>query len=503
MAEVFETPILVRDFAEDPKLGLEVVVEGDLNRPVSRVHVTELLDPSPYVEGGGFILSPGVWDARGVRVDTFVGALAGAVALRCGLLAEDEIVPAAVVRACRSAGLALLAVPTRTQFIAIVRRFVEHVQSRREASLRATIERNERLVGAITGLSGGLRGILGVLHMSVPRNTWVLGEDGRMLAANTAEEPPAQIVAEVRAGRSRTETPVGDAVVFGVGASGRATAYLVVEGTRLTVEQRAAIGQALPLLGFVVDHEHGLREVERRLATEFVDAVLSGRTQFSAGRLRAYGLDPYGPLTGVVATTTSEPEAVLGAAKRALGTLGGDAVVATYRDTVTAIVQPLRGEPTPDAIGGALYAALGPGSAVGVGCESADAEGLRRSLIQARQAANLARRRKPGGYATYDAAESHALLLALQDEDVLASFCASLLGPIEEYDVRRGAGLLPTLEAFLASGGQWQATADRLHVHVNTLRHRLARCEELTGRNLISMEDRVDFYIAIRARDGL
>lgn len=61
------------------------------------------------------------------------------------------------------------------------------------------IERNERLVGAITGLSGGLRGILNVLHASVPRDAWVLGEDGRILAANTADEPPAGIVPEIRA----------------------------------------------------------------------------------------------------------------------------------------------------------------------------------------------------------------------------------------------------------------------------------------------------------------
>ena len=186
--------------------------------------------------------------------------------------------------------------------------------------------------------------------------------------------------------------------MFGVGVSGRTPAYLVVEGSELTDEHRAAIGQALPLLGFVMDHEHGLREVERRLATEFVVAVLSGRTRFSEGRLREYGLDPQGSLTGVVATTTSEPEAALGAVKRALDPRGGDAVVAAYRDTVTAIAQPLRGEPTPDAIGRSLSAALGPGSAIGVGCESADAEELRRSLIQARQAANLARRRRnPGG----------------------------------------------------------------------------------------------------------
>ncbi|MGH3087713.1 MAG: PucR family transcriptional regulator [Rubrobacteraceae bacterium] len=86
---------------------------------------------------------------------------------------------------------------------------------------------------------------------------------------------------------------------------------------------------------------------------------------------------------------------------------------------------------------------------------------------------------------------------------MLASFRDSLLGPIEDHDSRRGADLLPTLEAFLVSGGKWKETADGLHIHVNTLRHRLARCEELTARNLNSMDDRVDLYIAIRSRDGV
>jgi PucR family transcriptional regulator, purine catabolism regulatory protein len=55
-----------------------------------------------------------------------------------------------------------------------------------------------------------------------------------------------------------------------------------------------------------------------------------------------------------------------------------------------------------------------------------------------------------------------------------------------------------TLEPFLRSGGQWQATAGALTIHVNTLRHRLKRVEELTGRSLQRMEDRVDFFLALR-----
>jgi DNA-binding PucR family transcriptional regulator len=64
---------------------------------------------------------------------------------------------------------------------------------------------------------------------------------------------------------------------------------------------------------------------------------------------------------------------------------------------------------------------------------------------------------------------------------------------------RRHTQLVATLDAFLASGGRWQQTADLLHIHVNTLRHRLTRVEKLTGRSLDSMDDRVDFYIALHA----
>jgi purine catabolism regulator len=72
--------------------------------------------------------------------------------------------------------------------------------------------------------------------------------------------------------------------------------------------------------------------------------------------------------------------------------------------------------------------------------------------------------------------------------------------PLEEHDALRGTELVRTLESFLGSGGKYQDTADSLHVHVNTLRLRLTRIETLTGRDLRSMDDRVDLWIALRAR---
>ena len=79
-------------------------------------------------------------------------------------------------------------------------------------------------------------------------------------------------------------------------------------------------------------------------------------------------------------------------------------------------------------------------------------------------------------------------------------FREALLRPLEEHDARRHTELVRTLELFLESGAAYQSTAEALHVHVNTLRLRLARIEELSGRSLSEMETRVDFFIALRAR---
>ncbi|WP_219972426.1 PucR family transcriptional regulator [Rubrobacter xylanophilus] len=467
-------PITLRDFVEDGELGLEVVVGGDLGRPVSWVHVTELLDPAPYMGGGELILSAGVWSSRGGRGDVFVGGLVrgGAVALGWGLLYGDERVPENVVRACRSAGLPLLAVPVRTPFIAVGRWFFERLQEHREAALRETVARSERLVRAISALPGGVRGILQELR-------GMLGREVRIAEAAGAADP----------GWSS----------FPVDAGGSRRGSLLVEGTELSPRDLTTVRQALPLLGFVISYERELREAELRLAGELIEAVLSRRSRFAAGRLGAYGLDPEGAFFGAaVLGEGAGPEA----ARRALAAAGLRAVAASWRGAVYAAVQP--GDVTsPEVAARTLAAAFGSGAAVGVGGRGAGVEGLRRSLIQARQAAGLARmRRPPEGYVVHERAESHALLLALQDEEVLAAFRDSLLGPLEAYDAAHGTSLLETLGEFLASGGRWQDTARRLHIHVNTLRHRLARCEELTGRSLSSMDDRVDLYLALRAGEG-
>ncbi len=97
------------------------------------------------------------------------------------------------------------------------------------------------------------------------------------------------------------------------------------------------------------------------------------------------------------------------------------------------------------------------------------------------------------------ACDSYALLLASVPEGTRWTFRERMLGPLEEYDTSRQSDLVHTLEVFLACSGSWNRSATRLHVHVNTLRYRIRRIEDLTGRDLGTLEDRVDFFLALRA----
>ncbi|WP_433545107.1 PucR family transcriptional regulator [Streptomyces sp. CA-294286] len=136
---------------------------------------------------------------------------------------------------------------------------------------------------------------------------------------------------------------------------------------------------------------------------------------------------------------------------------------------------------------------------LGVSAPVHSAEGLRGALEEARHARRVAAAR-PGRVAAAGHHElaSHVLLLPFVPDDVRRAFTARLLDPLRDYDRKHRAELIPTLEAFLDSDGSWTRCASRLHLHVNTLRYRVGRIEQLTGRDLSRLEDKLDFFLALR-----
>src|SRR5918997_6413308 len=160
-------PSTLRDLVETSALDVELVVDGDLDRPIRWVHVTELADPSPYLVGHELLLTAGLWRRRGASAAEFVRSLTGcAVAgLVYGLLAPGDRLPPALVRACRDQGLPLMAVGVQTPFLAISQWFVDRLTEDNEAVLRSTLRLTSDLLAAAetgsarAGLRPGARGV--------------------------------------------------------------------------------------------------------------------------------------------------------------------------------------------------------------------------------------------------------------------------------------------------------------------------------------------------------
>ncbi|WSG19502.1 helix-turn-helix domain-containing protein [Nonomuraea sp. NBC_01738] len=147
-----------------------------------------------------------------------------------------------------------------------------------------------------------------------------------------------------------------------------------------------------------------------------------------------------------------------------------------------------------------LEAGLGEGRiALGVSSVTHGPAALSSLIEEARHARRLAALSgERVSVITGDDVSSHRTLLAAIPAELRRSFRSRLLGPLEAYDAANQTELVETLQAYVAESGNWASTAERLHVHVNTLRYRLKRIEELTGRSLNKWDERVDFMLALR-----
>ncbi|MFE6991475.1 helix-turn-helix domain-containing protein, partial [Streptomyces pharetrae] len=89
-------------------------------------------------------------------------------------------------------------------------------------------------------------------------------------------------------------------------------------------------------------------------------------------------------------------------------------------------------------------------------------------------------------------------LLLLAGERDVTGFVDRTIGPVVEYDERRGTELLRTLDAYFDSGMSPARTKDALHVHVNTVAQRLERVGRLLGDDWQSPSRALEIQLALR-----
>lgn len=291
------------------------------------------------------------------------------------------------------------------------------------------------------------------------------------------------------------------------------------------------------------DRRDAARAVRRRLATEVFELVRSGAAPAEVGaRLRAAapvlvpgaegaprwqivvarvdwagGEAPSGPVAqAVLEEALADPSeqgpdaadrvAVAHAEGRALALVpvvgagdGGDGEGGA--DGEGGGPEPLAAQRLLGALRGPLARGLGEDGRLTIGVSAAvhSPEALRGALEEARHARRVAAARQGRVCAAgHEELASHVLLLPFVPDDVRRAFTARLLDPLRAYDRKHRAELIPTLEAFLECDGSWTRCASRLHLHVNTLRYRIGRIEQLTSRDLSRLEDKLDFFLALR-----
>jgi purine catabolism regulator len=128
---------------------------------------------------------------------------------------------------------------------------------------------------------------------------------------------------------------------------------------------------------------------------------------------------------------------------------------------------------------------------------------LRMAFHEARCALEAVRLRNGSApeVASYVDLGSFQLLLSVQDDDALSSYCRSVLDPIERGEGEYGDELVRSLDVFIEHNGHWEKAANALYCHRHTLRYRIRRIEQLTGRDFSNARDRIEFWLALRGRE--
>jgi hypothetical protein len=86
----------------------------------------------------------------------------------------------------------------------------------------------------------------------------------------------------------------------------------------------------------------------------------------------------------------------------------------------------------------------------------------------------------------------------LGDRADVEGFLRSTLGPVLDYDERRGTELIRTLRTYFECGSSLTAAKDVLHVHVNTVTQRLDRIASLLGEDWNTPERALELQLALR-----
>ncbi|MGH2711090.1 MAG: PucR family transcriptional regulator [Actinomycetota bacterium] len=502
--------VTIGEILETPGTSLRLAGgRAGIGNAVRWVHVSELEDPTPWLKGGELLLTTGMGLGNtAARQRAYMERLteAGLAGLGLGTGFSYKRVPKAIEREADRLAFPLFEVPFDTPFIAITEAVFTRLGGEQVTALRRALETQALLTDS--ALRDGMNGVVAALAKAVAGWAVVLDLHGLPVAASpsSAANRAATLWDEIRV--ARPDSPRFSLSMLDghkrmsaqpIGVGGRVEAVLVL-GTKDSLGQLEGIvaSHAVSLLAIEFDKTASVATAERTAKGDFLEALVAGDLgdDEAAEGLSRFGFVPGEPVQ-VVALDGAAPvvdrswavEDVLSRRTQAfLTSPRGDNLIVLVPQSVD--IGEVRAEAS---------AKLSSPLVAGVG-SAGPATDASRGLREAMHALRVCTL-DGTPIADFKSLGTYRLLLSLQDPHALEAFVEAVLRPLDEYDSQHGGELIPSLHSFLEHNARWESAAAELLVHRHTLRYRMRKVEELTGRDLDSARDRMEFWLALQARE--
>jgi purine catabolism regulator len=300
---------------------------------------------------------------------------------------------------------------------------------------------------------------------------------------------------------------------FGTGFAHRRLPAALVTAARRREFPLFEVPYALPFIAIterafarLLDERYEL--LQRTMVGDVLAEVLTGHLypEDLQARLRPFGI---GDQVAVLAFRPPDPSAAAALVERIMARERVPSLVAIRSGLLCAVIDPGAAtgsaSRTPMELARTVRAELAArfGDVSASASRATATHSLRMAFHEARCALEAVRLRNGSGpeVASYEDLGAFQLLLSLQDDDALSSYCRSVLGPIEQGEGEYGDELVRSLDVFIEHNGHWEKAANALFCHRHTLRYRIRRIEQLTGRDFSNARDRIEFWLALRGRE--
>jgi PucR family transcriptional regulator, purine catabolism regulatory protein len=448
---------------------------------VTWLHTSELSDPTPFLEGGEFLLTTGLGVgelATGQRAYVRRLARHGVAGLGFGVGFGFADPPPAIVEEANKSDFPVVVVPYEVPFVAITKAAAKELANEQLAQLRHALEIHERLSQAV--LEGrGLQALLAIVCNHLDCSLALIDEAGRIIGER-----------HVR-GRESFEGAVELPVAFN-GAT--ATLKAVCTGGAFGEYDRLVLHHGQTAIALELARSRAVSAAELRLAGDLLEDLEENRLEEreAVRRMSAFGLEPAALHAALLAVPRNG-----GGSERLRDQIAAELdrravrfMSAARRDRAEFLVE-VESEQAGLELAQHLVRAA-TDARVSVGRPGRGAA-LGRSLLEARAALDAT----DAPISSYRDLGSLELLLGLPDA-ALESFVARVLGPVSS-DQR----LLESLTALLDCGGRWSDAASQLGIHRHTLRYRMDRLRDQTGRHPDEPQEQMELWLAVKARQAL